>query len=310
MSIALDLADLAAAQWGLVTTAQARGVGASAQRVARLTSQGALVRLTHGVYRITGAPPDPLDELRAAWLALDPGRRASERLRDLPPEVVSHRSAAAVHGLGDLEADELEFTVSGRKQTRRPDVRIHRGVMEPGEWTVVDGLPVTTVAGTVSDLVAARIDGGHLAAVVRDAVMVMQTDTEPLMEALRPYAHRYGAPLGDGEAFLAQLLQEAGVSEPVERAVSLVGTNRYAAAAVASSPAVQQLQKQMATIQKRLAPQLADVPRLPRAAHAAGDADAKHSRTPEMVRLADQIHALLADPQNRLLLEEQARTKK
>lgn len=220
MSVALDVADLAAEQWGLVTSAQARELGASPQTLARLAKRGALERMSHGIYRVTGTPPSPLDDIRAAWLSLDPSRTASSRRRDELPAVVSHRSAAALHGLGDLEADELEFTASVRKQTRRADVRIHRLQLDPGEWTLLDGLPVTTITRTISDLAEARTDGGHLASVVRDAITKRQADDEQLVAALRPYAHRYGAPLGDGDEFLSRLLEESGIAEPLERAVS------------------------------------------------------------------------------------------
>ncbi len=226
MAAVLDLADLAAEQWGLVTTSQARAVGVSAQAVARLKNQGALERMSHGVYRVAGAPAGPTDEVRAAWLGLDPRRMATERLRDDPPEVVSHRSAAALHDLGDLAADRIEFTVAGRAQSRRPDVRFHRGQVAGGEWTLVDGLPVTTVVRTVTDLAAARIDGGHLASVVRDALTVKQVDADELVEALRPHAHHYGVALGDGEALVSRFLQESGVSRSTEKAVELVHQGR------------------------------------------------------------------------------------
>lgn len=245
MPVALDLADLASEQWGLVTTAQARDVGVSAQAVARLTNQGALERMTHGVYRVAGAPPAPLDELRAAWLTLDPSRRAGERLRDPSPAVVSHRSAAAIHRLGDLEADEIEFTSGQRKQTRRPDIRIHRGKVDAGEWTVVDGLPVTTVIRTVDDLAAARLDGGHLASVVRDALTRHRVDDQQLATALRRHAHRYGAPMGDGAALVTRLLQESGIDKPIERAVELASPQ-----AAASQIQVRQLAEQLAQLQR------------------------------------------------------------
>lgn len=220
MSTALDVADLAAEQWGLVTSAQARDVGASPQTLARLAHRGVLERMSHGIYRVSGSPPSPRDELRAAWLSLDPARRASSRRRDEIPAVVSHRSAAVLHDLGDLEADEHEFTVPIRKQTRRDDVRLHRLPLEPGEWTLVDGLPVTSIPRTIGDLAAARADGGHLASAVRDAITRRGVDDNALAAVLRPYAHHYGAPLGDGEEFLARLLQESGIPEPLERAVS------------------------------------------------------------------------------------------
>lgn len=228
MSALLSLADIAAEQWGLVTSAQARARGVSAQTMARLCDQGALERTTHGVYRFCGVPPDPADELRAAWLTLDPSRRAAERIRDRSPAVVSHRSAAGVHGLGDLEADLHEFTTPTRKQSRRPDIRFHRGDLAAGEWIVVDGLPVTTVARTIADLAAARVDGGHLARVVRDALTRKQANDREVSAALAPCAARYDAPEGDGEALLARFLEESGVPVPLVRAVALSGAGNLA----------------------------------------------------------------------------------
>lgn len=278
MHAVLDLADLAAEQWGLVTTAQARSVGVSVQAVARLTNQGALERMTHGVYRVTGAPPSPLDDLRAAWLALDPTRRASERLRDQTPAVVSHRSAAAIHQLGDLETFDLEFTSAERKQTRRPDIRIHRGHVNKEEWTVVDGLPVTTVIRTVADLADAHLDGGHLASVVRDALTRQQANDQQLGDVLRRHAHRYNARMGDGEALLSQLLQESGVSQPIERAVELAGAQarnemwHHLRRGADQSMQIQQLSEQIAKILDVIGPvaklneQLANSPAMKAAA--------------------------------------------
>src|SRR5659263_719439 len=72
--------DLAMDQWGLITTAQAHNAGLSSQQLARFSDTGVLERLRHGVYRVVGAPPNPHDDLRAAWLALAPARTAQERL--------------------------------------------------------------------------------------------------------------------------------------------------------------------------------------------------------------------------------------
>lgn len=260
MSSVLEVADLAAEQWGLFTTAQARSIGVSAQAVARLTNQGALERMSHGVYRIAGAPPEPFDDLRVAWLGLEPVRRVADRLRDPSPAVVSFRSAALVHALGDLEADEYEFTVEGRKQSRREDVRIHKGGIPPDEWTVVDGMPVTTVLRTVSNLAAAGIDGGHLAGVVRDALTVKQVDDQQLADVLRPFAHRYGEQLGNGEALLARFVQESGVSVPLGRAVELSTARSIkpiSTTGLVGSPALTQIQEQLASIQRTLAPTIA-----------------------------------------------------
>jgi Transcriptional regulator, AbiEi antitoxin len=200
-------------QWGLITTAQAHNAGLSSQQLARLADTGVLERLRHGVYRVVGAPPNLNDDLRAAWLALAPARTAQERLGDPDVEVVSHRSAAVVHQLGDLEADRLEFTTRTRKQTRDSQVRFHRRQLGVGEWTLVDVLPVTTVLATIGDLAAARLDGGHLAGVVRDAVTTHHVDLDEVVAVLSPHAHHYGAPLGQGGTLLTRMLEQAGVPE-------------------------------------------------------------------------------------------------
>lgn len=215
------LGGVAAAQWGLVTATQARRSGLTAQQLARLANEAALERVRHGVYRVSGSPPHEFDELRAAWLSLDPERLAYERLTD-GVAVVSHRTATALHGLGDVEADVLEFTVRDRKQSRDRQLKFHRGRLEPSEWTLVDGLPVTTVITTVRDLAASRLDGGHLAAVVRDAVTTHHVDLDAVSEVLAEHAHVYGAPLGDGMTLVQRFLEQAGVPASTTAAAELV----------------------------------------------------------------------------------------
>ncbi len=207
------LADLAESQWGLLTTAQAATVGVDSKQLQRLVEHGLLVRLRYGVYRLAGVPDSPTEPLRAEWLALEPARTVGDRLGDdVPLGVVSHRSAADLHSLGDLDADYLEFTIPARRGTRSPDVRFHRATLTPDEWTLVDGLPVTTPARTIGDLAAARTDGGHLASVVRDALL-RGASADEIAEGLRPYAHRYGAPVDNGSALINHFIALAGVPE-------------------------------------------------------------------------------------------------
>ncbi|MCX2747796.1 type IV toxin-antitoxin system AbiEi family antitoxin domain-containing protein [Arthrobacter sp. MI7-26] len=221
MVASTDVADLASEQWGMITTAQARSLGFSAQDMARMANQGRLERLQHGVYRVAGAPPTPQDRLRAAWLALDPARTAAERRRGPAPAIVSHRSAADIQGLGDTAADELEFTVPARKQPRDPDVRIHRRNLDKDDWILIDGLPVASPSRVVADLAAEHVDGGHLAGILRSAIIRGNTDGARLAHALAPYAHRYGAPAGDGEGALVLLLEQADIPEALARLFAL-----------------------------------------------------------------------------------------
>ena len=218
------VAEIAGEQWGLITAAQATVAGTSSQSMVRWANDGALIRVTRGVYKVAGSSYDPLDDLRAAWLMLDPRRTATERIETGPIDaVVSHQSAARIHQLGDLAADLHEFTVRGRKQPRRSDVRIHTRSQQLKEesWVLVAGLPVTSVLTTIADLAVSRTDGGHLAGVVRDAIATATVDIDSLSTALRSSAHHYGAPLGDGEALIRRFLNEAGLPKIITKAAEL-----------------------------------------------------------------------------------------
>lgn len=247
----LAVADLAAAQWGMLTTPQAAAVGVSALQLSRLTQDGYLSRLRHGVYKITGTPGHPHDDIRAAWLATDTRHTRAQRLEhDEPGVIVSHRSAAQVHQLGDLDADRIDLTDQTRRQTRDPSVRIHRGDTTADRWTLVDGLPTTTVLATIQDLADTQIDGSHLAGIVRDALGQDLVDPDALQIALRPYAHRYGAPIGDADQLIDDILHQAGPSRATIRAARTAVTSELAQAYLAQgriiTPDVAKLLEQIA----------------------------------------------------------------
>jgi hypothetical protein len=217
-----ELAEIAAGQWGMITTAQATVSRVSPQVVARLAKDGELERLAHGIYRLAGSPPHPHDDLRAAWLALEPRRTASERLAADTAEVVSHRSAAVLHELGDIDADVLEFTAAVRHQTRRRDIRIHRGSVDASTVTLVAGLPVTTPLRTIGDLASARLDRGHLAGVVRDALIDHNLTVPVVAAVLDQHARAYGVTAGSGTALVGLMLDEAGVPQSTIEVAALV----------------------------------------------------------------------------------------
>lgn len=199
------VAELAAEQSGLVTAAQIKRLGITDMQLHRMERDTIVSRVRRGVYRIRGAPTTTAEGLRAAWLSLDPARTASERLDDDPPTaVVSHRSAAVLHGLGVLDADRHEFVESTGRRTRDHGIWLHRGTIASSEWNIVDGLPVVTVVKVVGQLADALVDGDHLARVVSDAVRTGKTTVVDLADALSPFAHRYGAPLGDGRSLVVE----------------------------------------------------------------------------------------------------------
>jgi predicted transcriptional regulator of viral defense system len=226
------LADIAQDQWGLVTRRQAQKAGVSERTIGRLASEGSLIeRVAHGVYRLAGAPvPDHLD-LRAAWLQLAPEKLAWQRA----PEngVVSHRSAAALYELSHLPADRHEFTMPTRRQSRRPDVRLHLGVIRSTECATIRGLPVTRPARIASDFLIEREDSEAIAQLVADACRRADDSPSSFAHALAPHAARFGLPKGDGIALLSWLLDL--VADP-ERLVWIEEARAHTSGAALSRP--------------------------------------------------------------------------
>ncbi|MGA8745104.1 MAG: type IV toxin-antitoxin system AbiEi family antitoxin domain-containing protein [Solirubrobacterales bacterium] len=204
------LAQVAEDQWGLVTRRQAGTADVSPATLQRLSNEGVLERVGHGVYHLAGAPLPDQVPLRAAWLQLCPDTPAWERLGKPGQGVVSHRSAAALYDLGHLPADTHEFTLPARRQTRRPDVRIHRGKVGDDEWGILRGLPVTRPSRIASDLLAVREDPEAVAHVVADAIRKKNEYAATFVGALAPRAAQLGLRRGDGLAVLRWLLELVG----------------------------------------------------------------------------------------------------
>ena len=212
-SISLQrISDLAAEQWGLITRRQISDAGTPPTTLDRLTAPGsALRRVASGVYHLAGAPiPDQVD-LRAAWFQLAPRTPAWQRTPD--QGVVSHRSAAAVYGIGHLPADDHEFTVPQRRQTRRPDVKIHIRALSQQEWVRRDGLPVTRPSRIAADLLREHEDPEAIAQIIVESIRQNFDDPATFAQALGPHAGRFGLRRGDGLALLTWLLDLADARE-------------------------------------------------------------------------------------------------
>jgi predicted transcriptional regulator of viral defense system len=210
---AQKLASIAEDQWGLLTRRQAEAAGVPAATLQRLSKHGGILeRTARGVYHLAGAPLPPDPGLRSAWLALAPGTPAWERK---PGQgTVSHRSAAALWGLGDLAPDRHEFTLPERRQTRQRGVRLHRGRLGADEVAILGGLPVTSPARTASDLIADKEGPEAVARVVAEALREKKEWAGNLPPALAPRAAALGFRRDDWRAVLAWLLDLSGDPEP------------------------------------------------------------------------------------------------
>jgi len=217
----------AAEQWGMVTAAQALDLGVQRVTLTRLVAAGLLEHVMRGVYGIPAALNTPHLHEKAAWLRLDPTTPAWRRKPlDDAGGVISHRSAAAVHDLGDLVPHAVELTVPRRRTTRDPAIRLRPGTLTESDVTTVDGLPVTTAERTVLDLLADHTDGSHVGDVVAAALGRRIIDLDRLGDRADVYAARYGVTGGvrRGRRLLDRLLDEVGyqgVDEQDRRLASL-----------------------------------------------------------------------------------------
>ncbi|MGA5317380.1 type IV toxin-antitoxin system AbiEi family antitoxin domain-containing protein [Streptomyces pseudogriseolus] len=206
------LSGVAADQWGLVTAAQAKTHGLSAVQLKRLTEAGLLENVGRGVYALSAAGLPHHLEIKVAWLRLQPTVPAWERPIGGPDSgVVSHASACRLHSLGDIPAPDVEISVPRRRTTTEPFVRLRTADLPAADITMVDGLPVTTPARTIVDLLHAKADGGHVGGVIADAERRDLVDINELAQAVQPYARKYGLRrAATGYELIEHLVGQAG----------------------------------------------------------------------------------------------------
>jgi predicted transcriptional regulator of viral defense system len=228
--------DYAADQGGLVTSAQAKAVGVDGVTLRRMAHAGLLEHVTHGVYGVSAAMTAEHQLERAAWLRLAPGRPGWERKPlDSDSGVLSHRSAAVIHGVGDLVTDTVEITVPRRRTSREPNVRLRIATLTDSDVTTVAGLPVTTVERTIVDLLADHTDGGHMGDVIAEAHGRNLVDLSALAQRVAPFASAYGVRDGAdrGRELIARLLDHQPAA-PVDELLANSSAMRALANEVAS----------------------------------------------------------------------------
>jgi predicted transcriptional regulator of viral defense system len=183
-----ELLPLAEQNDGLVTSAQARKLGITDSVLARLTQRGKLERVARGVYRIPYFPADRLSQYREAVL----WARASQG----PEQVaLSHETALGVYGISDVNPAHVHLTVpkSARLRRLKPKwIVIHRGELPPGELTTHEGLPVTTVAKSVMDMMETTGRLGLARQAIKDARkegFISAAELQRLTRQLNQHAH-------------------------------------------------------------------------------------------------------------------------
>lgn len=186
------LNDIAFSQKGMFTTAQAEAAGVGRHTVSRLEKLGNVERLAKGVYRMGGAPSPREEDVFAAWLSIDPGRRPGDLSGGDAP-VAMGATAAWLLGLGEVGPAPYEFCTGERRQTQRPNLRLRRRSLGPGDVAMASGIPATTPSRTVVDLIDRGEDLSLVASVLNDALDRGLVDDEA---GLRAEVDKRGARAG------------------------------------------------------------------------------------------------------------------
>lgn len=190
-------------QWGLVTTQQAAAVGVPRIWLSRLNQKGIVRKVRQGVYELPSAVRSKKLDLLGAWLATNPGERGVLRKNERYPVVVSHRSAAQVHGLGQLAGDRFTFSTVLPKQAGASDLVYYRADLPQSDIELIDGLPVTSLERTLVDLAETETDQQLLAEVLRAAIVRRTVDIKLLQTRLYKAARQHG--FANGAALYAHL---------------------------------------------------------------------------------------------------------
>ncbi|WP_299038860.1 type IV toxin-antitoxin system AbiEi family antitoxin domain-containing protein [uncultured Pseudokineococcus sp.] len=129
--------------------------------------------------------------LRGAWL-VRPERVGARLLRSwarsaaltVPGAVVSHGTAAALHGLADVgEPAPLHVLVPPELRKRpRADLVVHHDVLHADEGVDLRGIPATSVLRTLVDLVP-RLPRGDALALLDAALAQREVDRQGLVRA-------------------------------------------------------------------------------------------------------------------------------
>ena len=176
------LAELARVQHGVMALYQLCELGLTAAGVRYRAATGRLHRIHQGVYSLVPRELLTWEGLyMAAVLACGPGA------------VVSHRSAARLHGLRSDGYTKVEVTVPKRSARTHPGVAVHRSTtLTDEDVTVVNNIPATTVARTLFDL-AELITARQLERAFDQAEILEALDARAINDQLARNSMRRGA---------------------------------------------------------------------------------------------------------------------
>jgi predicted transcriptional regulator of viral defense system len=152
------IAELAADNYGYVTTDEAEAASINPHRLLEMARRGQIERCDTALYRVPLIPPTPLDSYREATL----WPRGTEA-------VISHETALDLYGLGDVNPAKIHITVPRAHRPRRKvpsQYRLHREDLRAHEMAAHEGIPIVTAVTAVRQ--ARRLGPGLLRQAVEE----------------------------------------------------------------------------------------------------------------------------------------------
>lgn len=184
---------IAEQQAGYFTTKQAASAGFARPLLSHHVRQGEFLRVKPGVYRLTRFPEMPHADLFVALLEVGP--RA----------VISHDTALTLYDLSDVLPGVIHLTIPRTSSRRHTLIRLHTSRLEPYEVTQRAGLPTTTIARTLADLIAGHKSEELVYQAIHEAVQRGLVTHQALLD--------YGARRGGR---IKQVIQDALQRQPAQ----------------------------------------------------------------------------------------------
>ena len=158
------LYQIAAAQGGYFTAAQARQAGYAYSQQHFHVSRGNWLKVDRGLFRLRDFPPGEREDL-IRWSLW------SRDQKSVPQAVVSHDTALTVHKLSDAMPAQVHLTVPpGFRKRVPPGCVLHKATLTPEKVESRTGYQVTTPLRTLLDVADSPLSQEHLNRAVRDAL--------------------------------------------------------------------------------------------------------------------------------------------
>jgi predicted transcriptional regulator of viral defense system len=158
------LYQVAAAQGGYFTAAQARQAGYAYSQQHFHISRGNWLKIDRGLFRLRDFPPGEREDL-IRWSLW------SRDQKGMPQAVVSHDTALTVHDLSDAMPARVHLTVPPGFRKKAPlGCVLHKATLVPENVESRTGYRVTTPLRTLLDVSSSPLSQEHLNKAVRDAL--------------------------------------------------------------------------------------------------------------------------------------------